>query len=295
VEQALARTGPNALLLALAAEIEFARQDMGFSSRAEKLVRADALATQALELNPDLAEAHVIKGLVAWRRVDVPVTVRHVLRAAELDPGNAKAAWAAGFVSAEVGRTGEARKHGDRAYALDPLWWPAPFGSCLADLCEGDFDSALAKMVGMHTVGGDNPAADLWLGVLLLYAGRPDEAATPLDRAAAAGAGTFSATATFLAAMVRGDREAMRAVLADPGTREALEIDNEFSWQIAAAFASDGDTDEALYWLSRAIEMGFINHRLFAEVDPFLAKLRGNPRFEELMERAREKQQEVGA
>jgi hypothetical protein len=41
--------------------------------------------------------------------------------------------------------------------------------------------------------------------------------------------------------------------------------------------------------------MGFINHRLFAEVDPFLAKLRGNPRFEELMERAREKQQEVAA
>jgi hypothetical protein len=95
--------------------------------------------------------------------------------------------------------------------------------------------------------------------------------------------------------MVRGDRDAMRAVLADTGTREALEIDNEFSWQVAAAFASVGDVDEALYWLSRAIEMGFINHRFFAEVDPFLANLRGNPRFEELMEQAREKQREVEA
>jgi len=295
VEQALARTGPNALLLAMAAQIEFGRQDMGFAPRTETLERADALATQALVLNRDLAEAHVIKGLVAWRRVDVPAAVQHVLRAAELDPGNAFAAWAAGFVSAEVGRTDEARKHGDRAYALDPLWWPAPFGSCLADLCEGHFDAALAKMVGMHTVGGDNPAADLWLGVLLIYAGRSDEAAAPLDRAAAAGAGSFSPTATLLGAAVHGDPEAMRVVLAEPGTREALEIDNEFSWLVAAAFASVDDHEEALYWLSRSISMGFINRRFFAEVDPFLATLRGDPRFAALMEQAREMQRQVHA
>ena len=35
-------------------------------------------------------------------------------------------------------------------------------------------------MVGMHTVSGNNPVADLWLGVCLVYAGRSDEAAAPL-------------------------------------------------------------------------------------------------------------------
>jgi hypothetical protein len=95
--------------------------------------------------------------------------------------------------------------------------------------------------------------------------------------------------------LVSGDREAVRAVLADPGTREVLEITTELSWMVAAASAGVGETDEALHWLSRAIEMGFINHRFFAEVDPFLAKLRGNPRFEALMERAREKQREIEA
>ena len=64
---------------------------------------------------------------------------------------------------------------------------------------------------------------------------------------------------------------------------------------IAAASATVGDLDEALYWLSRAIDLGFINHRFFAEVDPFLADLRGDPRFEALMERAREKQRGVEA
>lgn len=295
LERALARTGPNALLLATAAELAYGFQDMGYRPAAETLDRADALATRALELDPNLAEAHVAKGLIAQRRFDIPASVRHALRAVELDPANAMAAWAAGFFLAEVGRTDEAREHGERARALDPLFWPAQFGSALADLCDGNFESALAKMVRMHTISGDNPAANLWLGVCLIYTGRSDEAAAPLDQAAAAGAGTFSATATCLGAMVSGDREAMRAVLADPGTREALEMDTELTWMTAAASATVGDLDEALYWLSRAIEMGFINHRFFAEFDPFLAKLRADPRFESLMERARAKQREIEA
>jgi len=295
LERALARTGPNALLLATAAEIAYSFQDMGYRPAAETLDRGDALATRALELDPNLAEAHIAKGLIAQRRFDTPASVRHIQRAVDLDPADAMAAWAAGFFLAEVGRTDEAREHGERARALDPLFWPAQFGSALADLCDGNFESALAKMVRMHTVSGDNPVADLWLGVCLVYAGRSDEAAVPLDRAAAAGAGIFSATATCVGAMVSGDREAMRAVLADPGTREALAMVTELTWMAAAASATVGDLDEALYWLSRAIEMGFINHRFFAEVDPFLAKLRGDPRFEALMERAREKQREIEA
>ncbi len=185
VERALARTGPNALLLATAAEIAYGFQDMGYRPAAETLDRGDALATRALELDPNLAEAHVAKGLIAQRRFDIPATVRHALRAVELDPANAMAAWAAGLFLAEVGRTDEAREHGDRARALDPLWWPAQAGSFYADLFDGNYDSALARMVGMHTVSGDNPVADLWLGVCLVYAGRSDEAAAALDRAAA--------------------------------------------------------------------------------------------------------------
>ncbi len=295
LERALARTGPNALLLATAAEIAYGFHDMGFRPTAATLDRADALATRALELDPDLAEAHVAKGLVAQRRFDAPTTVRHVRRAVELDPGNAMAAWAAGFVLAEVGCTDEAREHGDRARTLDPLYWPAQAGSGLADLCDGRFESALAKWDAMHTISGDNPAANVFLGQCLIYAGRPQEAVPLFDRVAAAGAGVFSASRAFLRAMAKGDGEAVRAALAEPATREAVGIDKEVSWMAAAAAASVGETDEALYWLSRTIEMGFINHRLFAEFDPFLATLRGDPRFEELMERARSKQREIEA
>jgi hypothetical protein len=67
-------------------------------------------------------------------------------------------------------------------------------------------------------------------------------------------------------------------------------MDKEFAWLAAVACAGVGDADEAMDWLSSVIDMGFVNHRFFARHDPFLAALRGHPRFDALMERAREKQ-----
>ena len=295
VERALARTGPNALLLATAAEITWWLHDQGIRPVPETLTRGDALATQALELAPDLAKAHAAKGLIAWRRFDAKAAVRHLRRAVELDPGDGMAAWSAGYVMAEIGRAAEAREHGDRAHALEPLFWPAHVGAAFADLFDGHFDIALAKMIGMHAIAAGVPVADMWYGVFLLYAGRRDEAAQVFTRGAAAGAGVVSSSQSLFLAMLRSDPKAMRAVLADRATREIFEVDKEFCWLIAVAFASVGDADEALRWLSGAVAMGFVNHRFFSEHDPFLAKLRGDPRFEALMDQARAKQREIEA
>jgi hypothetical protein len=45
--------------------------------------------------------------------------------------------------------------------------------------------------------------------------------------------------------------------------------------------------DEAIRWLERAIDRGSINYPLFAEKDPFYENLRGDERFEMLMDRIR--------
>jgi hypothetical protein len=62
------------------------------------------------------------------------------------------------------------------------------------------------------------------------------------------------------------------------------------SWWLAAGCSHCGWTEEALHWLANAIDLGFVNHRFLSTIDPFLAALRGEPRFQVLMERAREKQ-----
>lgn len=56
-----------------------------------------------------------------------------------------------------------------------------------------------------------------------------------------------------------------------------------------------GDHEGAIDWLERAVQWGFCSHRFLGELSPFLAALRGLPRFEALMEVAREKERAYDA
>jgi hypothetical protein len=121
-----------------------------------------------------------------------------------------------------------------------------------------------------------------------------DEACDFLGQVVAAGAPAFSMVASVLKALFRRDTEAAAGLLGDDALRDLASKDKEFSWWLAAGCSFAGMTDEALGWLSNSIELGFVNHHFFSTMDPFLALLRGNPRFEALMERAREKQRAFG-
>ncbi len=50
-----------------------------------------------------------------------------------------------------------------------------------------------------------------------------------------------------------------------------------------------------LEWLGRAIDWGFCNYRYLEEYNPFLKPLHGNPRFQRLIDRAREKHEAFDA
>lgn len=63
--------------------------------------------------------------------------------------------------------------------------------------------------------------------------------------------------------------------------------DAEIPWILASAHAAGGAKDEALFWLDTAIARGMINYPLLSEHDRFLDNVRGDARFDRLMERAR--------
>lgn len=67
--------------------------------------------------------------------------------------------------------------------------------------------------------------------------------------------------------------------------REILWKDPEGPWLIAGVFALLDDKNEALSWLERAVARGWANYPLFSRIDPFLANIRGEDRFQKLMER----------
>ncbi|MDP2957846.1 MAG: protein kinase [Longimicrobiales bacterium] len=299
VEAALERTGPNALLLATEAEIYYMLAEVNVRPVPETLERAGRLVAEALALAPDLADAHAVKGAVAFRGGDILAALVSFRRAVELAPANVAVRCYLAWALAEAGYTEEARRHADAALALDPLPGIGLQAKAYVEFLDGRFDAAPAIAHQWWQLAGEPFMFRWFLGLFLLYAGRRAEAEAQLQCVTASqlegGPRILSAYRAQLEALLTGNATALRRELADEEVERTFRLDKQLAFSSAAAFAACGSAEESLSWLASAIDRGFINRRFFAEHDPFLARLRGDPRFEALMDRASAKQQELEA
>ncbi len=93
-----------------------------------------------------------------------------------------------------------------------------------------------------------------------------------------------------------GDRDVVAKLLDRKALMvETAKTDEWYPNFIANCLVLVGDEDGALEWLGRAIDWGFCNYRYLEEYNPFLKPLHGNPRFQHLIDRAREKHEAFDA
>jgi hypothetical protein len=69
-----------------------------------------------------------------------------------------------------------------------------------------------------------------------------------------------------------------------PELRQTAVRDGGWAHHVAANLAWVGSKEGALEWLGYAVDADFINYPMLGEHDPFLAELRGEPRFDALLE-----------
>jgi non-specific serine/threonine protein kinase len=86
-------------------------------------------------------------------------------------------------------------------------------------------------------------------------------------------------------ALLGAKAEALMCVT--PELEAAARWDEVYHWLLAEGHALINEKDTALDWLELAISRGFINFPFLSEHDPLLDNLRGEERFEKLMERAK--------
>ncbi|HSW29679.1 MAG TPA: protein kinase, partial [Longimicrobiales bacterium] len=293
-EQGMKAFGETALLCAADGVFHYFLYDYGFSHTEETLARVEASSSRALELNPELALAWFSKGLARYKRGDFGELVRHLRRSIDLERNSDALSFLA-FVLAEVGWPAEARGYADEALERDPLQWGPAFGRSVVDLFDGRFDPAVARF--REWIARETPdlAFSLcWLGTALAYAGNEDEARATFERGSGMNAPLFPEMCELGARAFRGDLEGTRRLFATSESLQAAAVsDGTFPQYLATCFARAGDSDAALRWLDQAITWGFSNHRFLAEHNRFYAPLRGDPRFEALMDKAREKQRAI--
>jgi tetratricopeptide (TPR) repeat protein len=291
--EAIAIVGPNALLYATLGHIYFGLHDAYVRTDDAALHEAVAWSDRALELSPDCGPAFLVKGQLARKRGELGAAIALMRRAAELGAGGEALYWVS-YICFKAGRVDECRDAAERAMAADPLM----FGQCAgawAALADGDLRLSFLRMRAAADAFGDVPVLNVFLAFLLLYAGQDDGAARTLSHLAQSGAGIWADIGAVFSPMIRRDRDATdRALARSPAFLSVARADRVLSWWLADGFACLGDWDATLDWLGTAISLGFCNHRFWAKVDPLLAPLRGDPRFEVLMEKAREKQRAFG-
>ena len=220
------------------------------------LREADNASRKALELDPQLAEAHASRGLAISLHRDFENAQKEFQAAIALDPNLFEAYYYAGRSYYAQGKMAEAIEWFEKASRVRPEDYQAP------TLLASAYDGLKRKA---DAVAAHHRAFQLIERHLKLH---PDDA-----RAVYFGA---------LALSNLGDREhsmewAERALAMEPEESRVL-------YNVACVYAQLGEPDKAIDCLERSITHGWGEKEWMAN-DPDLASLHDHPRFQALMKR----------
>ncbi len=294
-QRGLEIAGDIALLHASLGYLYWQAYDIGVRHSEETLDLAEKHASKALELDPTLPQALHAKGLVRYKRGDIPGLVRHARPAAELG-GDSDAQMMLSGVLAEVGRVDEARRYADEALGADPLIFLPWFFRSAVDLFDGRPAAALERIrVARDRLAPGEPFAGWWVAQMAAYAGEEDEAHGEYSEVARMDAGLWSNFCELFRRALEKDRNGVIEQLDATNLCDVAKTDEYYPLFLANALAWVGEHDRALEWLKRSIGWGLTNHRFLSEGNRFLEPLRGDERFQALVELAREKQEAFDA
>ena len=249
----------------------------------ESVPKVFRAAGKALELDPQLTEAHVLLGQTLERDWRWRESEAEYKRAIELSPSDAGAH--AGFAHWLLcqGRTEEALSWARRAQELDPMaLYGVQIGWILFQARR--YDEAIRELRTVLTIEPDNAFALWFLGFALSGAEQFDEAIQVLERVASISHRSSGVLGVLVRAYARGGRraEALRVL-------DELHQRRKVGYVPPAAFLNAylglGDTEKAFEWLGRAAEEKS-NITQFLKVHPFFDPLRSDPRFAVFLRRA---------
>jgi eukaryotic-like serine/threonine-protein kinase len=250
----------------------------------EAMGKARAAAVRALEIDGTLGEAQTqVAHVTAFYDWDWVGAEREFKRAIELSPGYAFAHhWYALYLAA-MERVDEAIASETRAHELDPLSPVINKNLGTIYYYARRYGQAVAQYKRALNMDPDFARTYFFLGLLYEQEGSFDDAIAAFGRAIALGGNTpVMMAALGHAYAVAGRRAEAESVLEELLARSTAEYVPAFG--VATVYAGLGAADEAFAWLEKAYEERS-SWLLSLKVEPMLAGLRADPRFQDLVRR----------
>ena len=223
-----------------------AAQNLGGQQAADIYAMAKVDAQTALDLDANLAFAHIALGSVVMSRdFDLTVAEAEFRRAVALAPQDASAKNILAALAATVGRLNEAIELTERALTIEPLHsgWYRNLAQYLIPLGRlDDSDRAIRHAIELQPGA---PANYMVLTIIDLQRGQVDAA---LQAATQEPSDIWSQYALALAYWAKGDRAHADSALQLLSTEHA----DDAQFQIASVYAFRKQPDQAFVWLERA-------------------------------------------
>jgi len=256
----------------------------GVGSPQEYLPRAKVAAEKALALDDSLAEAHASVGYVLYSDFRPVESAKEFERAIELNPNYATAHhWYGRLTLVVLGQLDHAMAEVTRAYELDPV------SSIIhADLggvyvMARRYDEAIQQLRGTVEMDPEFYWAHRWLGMALELKGDTGGAIAEYERALELNDDPVGLAFIAHAEASRGHQNETRALLAQ--LTEAAKKRYVQHYAFALIHVALGEKDQALSWLEKGVQARGGSYLCFIKVDPFFDPLRGDPRFEALVQK----------
>lgn len=255
----------------------------------EQSLDAKALdeVNRALELDPDLADAYLARGMIYWtHRNGFPheQAIREIKHAVELDPNLAEAHHQLAMIFLHVGLLEKAEQELQTAQQLEPTNMGVRYRVAVTLLDEGKPQEAMAGLEGTRSF-----SPELWsyqMAFALFQLGRKEEAAALIKEYLRDHPRDQGGVGNAIQALLYAD--AGQTAQTEWSIQAAIQKGKDFghfhhaAYTIGAAYALMNRPQDAMRWLRAAAEDGFPCYPLY-EHDHSLDKLRQNLQFQQFM------------
>src|SRR6266851_1377424 len=258
--------------------------NMGTIPKRVAYPKAKLLVAKALELDPQFAAAHAVRGWsLLLYELDFATAGAELKRAVELNPNGVEGHQGLGDYYATMGQLQESVLEVERARELDPLASIVNSDLCTMLFFARRYDEALAQCKANLDLDPNSVRALWFIGDVYAAKGMNSEAVSTFLQAMQLG----GAPPGMIAAAKTGARDSglkgyWKALT--PFLPENVANGNLEPFDAAVGYAYAGDADMALRSLEKAVEARCYGITYLA-VNPMFDELRSDPRFVSLLRR----------
>jgi len=256
----------------------------GFVPPRQGCAAAKSFALRALEIDPNLAEAHTS---LAWSIMhydcDFMAAEKEFERSIELNPRYATGRHWFGLHQAMIGRYEEGYAELKRATRLDPYSSMIHATLGYIQLCAGRYDQACELLEKALQLDPGLFQVRVGLGYAYSFRCEHDRGIAEIQNAI----GLLQGGTIFITWLGEVHARARRRKEAEKILEDAVELSKEryvSSYFIARLCAALGDREQTFQWLETAYQERAA-WLAFVKIDPVLDDLRSDPRFQDLLRR----------